>query len=124
MINQAFDEDLVDTDVVDRDDVQDAFESGGRSYHLRDSWLKEYREKHSTEIEEREKFKKLALEELESRTRQEPVAPPRAPSPPQPVEPIVPIRNAAPQIGRNDPCWCGSGKKYKKCHLGKDATKQ
>ncbi|MEA2291241.1 MAG: preprotein translocase subunit SecA [Solirubrobacteraceae bacterium] len=20
------------------------------------------------------------------------------------------------QIGRNDPCWCGSGKKYKKCH--------
>jgi preprotein translocase subunit SecA len=22
----------------------------------------------------------------------------------------------AEQIGRNDPCWCGSGKKYKKCH--------
>jgi preprotein translocase subunit SecA len=20
------------------------------------------------------------------------------------------------QIGRNDPCWCGSGQKYKKCH--------
>jgi preprotein translocase subunit SecA len=20
------------------------------------------------------------------------------------------------QIGRNDPCWCGSGKKYKRCH--------
>jgi preprotein translocase subunit SecA len=19
-------------------------------------------------------------------------------------------------IGRNDPCWCGSGKKFKKCH--------
>lgn len=19
-------------------------------------------------------------------------------------------------LGRNDPCWCGSGKKYKKCH--------
>jgi len=34
-------------------------------------------------------------------------------------------RDAAPasdgkrKIGRNDPCWCGSGKKYKKCH-GKD----
>jgi preprotein translocase subunit SecA len=27
-------------------------------------------------------------------------------------------RRVAPdeQIGRNDPCWCGSGKKYKKCH--------
>ncbi len=23
------------------------------------------------------------------------------------------------KLGRNDPCWCGSGKKYKKCH-GKD----
>ena len=22
----------------------------------------------------------------------------------------------AAKIGRNDPCWCGSGKKYKKCH--------
>ena len=23
-------------------------------------------------------------------------------------------------IGRNDPCWCGSGRKYKKCHLGRE----
>ncbi len=22
-----------------------------------------------------------------------------------------------PKPGRNEPCWCGSGKKYKKCHL-------
>jgi preprotein translocase subunit SecA len=21
------------------------------------------------------------------------------------------------KVGRNEPCWCGSGKKYKKCHL-------
>ena len=26
-------------------------------------------------------------------------------------------------IGRNDPCHCGSGKKYKKCHLEKDERK-
>ncbi|WP_195267901.1 methionyl aminopeptidase [Eubacterium sp. 1001713B170207_170306_E7] len=24
------------------------------------------------------------------------------------------------KIGRNDPCWCGSGKKYKKCHEAMD----
>ena len=24
------------------------------------------------------------------------------------------------QPGRNDPCWCGSGKKYKKCHIDFD----
>ncbi|MGB9871152.1 MAG: SEC-C metal-binding domain-containing protein [Anaerolineae bacterium] len=23
-------------------------------------------------------------------------------------------------MGRNDPCWCGSGKKYKNCHLRQD----
>jgi preprotein translocase subunit SecA len=24
------------------------------------------------------------------------------------------------ELGRNDPCWCGSGKKYKHCHMRKD----
>lgn len=28
----------------------------------------------------------------------------------------MPIRRDAPKIGRNDPCPCGSGKKYKNCH--------
>jgi hypothetical protein len=23
-------------------------------------------------------------------------------------------------LGRNEPCWCGSGRKYKKCHLGRE----
>jgi preprotein translocase subunit SecA len=26
------------------------------------------------------------------------------------------IRRDEPKVGRNDPCWCGSGKKFKKCH--------
>jgi preprotein translocase subunit SecA len=30
-------------------------------------------------------------------------------------EAAKPIRNKGPRIGRNDPCPCGSGKKYKKC---------
>lgn len=35
--------------------------------------------------------------------------------------PIIPqkvetVRRAEPKVGRNDPCPCGSGKKYKKCH--------
>lgn len=25
-----------------------------------------------------------------------------------------------PDLGRNEPCWCGSGRKYKKCHLGNE----
>ena len=27
-----------------------------------------------------------------------------------------PIRRTEPKVGRNDPCPCGSGKKYKNCH--------
>ena len=30
-------------------------------------------------------------------------------------QPVMPVK-AAPRIGRNDPCPCGSGKKYKNCH--------
>jgi len=30
--------------------------------------------------------------------------------------PRVETVRKAPEPGRNDPCWCGSGKKFKKCH--------
>jgi preprotein translocase subunit SecA len=51
------------------------------------------------------------------------------------ARPVAPVREPAgagvrasggasaqtgPKLGRNDPCWCGSGKKYKKCH-GREA---
>jgi preprotein translocase subunit SecA len=36
------------------------------------------------------------------------------------VEPPMPVETRRldenEKIGRNDPCWCGSGKKFKKCH--------
>ncbi|MCB9708119.1 MAG: preprotein translocase subunit SecA [Myxococcales bacterium] len=30
------------------------------------------------------------------------------------------VKRERPKVGRNDPCWCGSGKKYKQCHLRSD----
>jgi preprotein translocase subunit SecA len=51
-----------------------------------------------------------------------PAAPNGAASPgPQPAEPElrlpkVTLRRDTPKVGRNDPCPCGSGKKYKHCH--------
>ncbi len=33
-------------------------------------------------------------------------------APQRPTQPII----AGPKVGRNDPCPCGSGKKYKQCH--------
>ncbi len=38
---------------------------------------------------------------------------------PDDFEEIEPVK-ATVKPGRNDPCWCGSGKKYKKCHLAAD----
>ena len=46
----------------------------------------------------------------------DPSRPNAAPVGPRPQGPVGPIRNEGPKIGRNDPCPCGSGKKYKNCH--------
>jgi preprotein translocase subunit SecA len=34
------------------------------------------------------------------------------------------VKRERPKVGRNDPCWCGSGKKYKNCHLRSDEDAQ
>ncbi len=36
----------------------------------------------------------------------------------------VELRRDMPKVGRNDPCPCGSGKKYKHCHLRQDMAAQ
>ncbi|MDH4247007.1 MAG: type I methionyl aminopeptidase [Deltaproteobacteria bacterium] len=33
-------------------------------------------------------------------------------------------QTALKHVGRNDPCWCGSGQKYKKCHLDSDKQRE
>ncbi len=48
-------------------------------------------------------------------------ASPFAPSRPKPArvggdDTIKTVKREEPKVGRNDPCPCGSGKKYKKCH--------
>jgi uncharacterized protein len=34
-----------------------------------------------------------------------------------PGAPTATVRRSEPKVGRNDPCFCGSGKKFKKCCL-------
>jgi preprotein translocase subunit SecA len=38
------------------------------------------------------------------------------PTPPQDAEPVTPYVREQPKVGRNEPCPCGTGKKYKHCH--------
>ena len=44
------------------------------------------------------------------------VAPPKAPVPSQTAKQSQVVRTDEEKIGRNDPCHCGSGKKFKHCH--------
>jgi len=37
-------------------------------------------------------------------------------------KPVAQPVRAMPRVGRNDPCPCGSGKKYKKCHMPADES--
>ena len=44
----------------------------------------------------------------------------RAGAPPAAAKAAAQPVRAVPRVGRNDPCPCGSGKKYKKCHMPQD----
>ena len=53
---------------------------------------------------------KMAFEHAEAGSAVAPAADAPPPAAPQPMT------RAQPKVGRNDPCPCGSGKKYKQCH--------
>jgi preprotein translocase subunit SecA len=65
------------------------------------------------EIEPRE-LKEIASERPEGVARHDEVTAlkPKASKP----APKADVASSPKKLGRNDPCWCGSGKKYKKCH--------
>ena len=66
----------------------------------------------------------LVLSQTQSRARLS-AGPPFSPSKEatylETTKPREPLR-AAERPGRNEACWCGSGKKYKRCHLLEDET--
>ena len=69
---------------------------------------------------------RISVKTAEQAEQEEKSPPPAPPQPPAPNnrttgtswnDPPSQPPNANPsRLGRNDPCWCGSGKKYKKCH--------
>ncbi len=63
--------------------------------------------------EEKESFKGVQLQPREP--QKQPEMPYGGSQPPHEGEKIEPYKREAPKVGRNDPCPCGSGKKYKKC---------
>ena len=58
-------------------------------------------------------------EEMRSRPAASQSMPKQAPKPEEPKKPAT-VRREAPKVGRNDPCPCGSKKKYKNCCMNKE----
>lgn len=121
LLRSAFDEGLIDDSIIELKDVEAAYREGGRISSPRRGWLENYRDLYADHRRSQRELAEMQPLDFPSRTsypsfdRVERNTPPAAP-----VRAIDPIRNTGPKIGRNDPCWCNSGKKYKKCHWGKD----
>ena len=105
-IKKCYEEDLVDESIVGMESVDDAMRQE------KDHVLEEYRNnKHLqfiddtvAELERWGCFEETYRKRMDSKQNYSRIQPVR----------IQPVRNQ-PKIGRNDPCPCGSGKKYKKC---------
>ncbi len=113
LIRAAFDAGAVAPGMIDRDDVDYYYNRGEEEVPRPKprAWLEEYRE--------------LYAEEMEGRAAQHEHPPSQPLAIPDPDEFYdeprqEPIQHVGPKIGRNDPCWCGSGKKYKNCHMELD----
>lgn len=107
-VRQAYRENLVDEGVVGLEDIE-------RDVANPELWRRKERTLITDAIGDMEGWACFQRDEsdLLGREVQVPVAPRQ---PPEPVEYVAPkpfIRG--PKIGRNEPCPCGSGKKYKKC---------
>lgn len=117
LIQAAFDADIINTAIIAPDDVERDYHNGQRRLREPDpqEWLHHYTNRRQKDIAyerrmERERLRKASM----------PVAPlnPRPLLDPVELDQQRTSRNI--KLGRNDRCWCGSGKKYKHCHLRSD----
>jgi preprotein translocase subunit SecA len=66
--------------------------------------------------EQIEELEQPALENVQYQHAEFDEAPAEEAQTATPAAPPQPVQNLGPKVGRNDPCPCGSGKKYKHCH--------
>ncbi len=100
MLEQALAEGKFDDEEFDQEFLEEAYRGDLERYvpPVR-NLLEQYRQDYQRQQEQLQEEARLAIFEPETG--------------PQPIV-------LSPKIGRNDRCWCGSGQKYKKCHLAQD----
>ena len=98
---QTAEESEIGIPMIDQEGVEELYREGGRTrVWTPPPFLEDYRKRRQDHLEQ-ERKKKASRALL---------------TPEKPPQPVV----LDPKLGRNDPCWCGSGQKYKKCHLAQD----
>ena len=86
--------------LIDEESVEELYAKGGSFYVSHPPvFIDDYRKRWQENRDRQENLERLKLLER---------------------EPALKTVVLGPKVGRNDPCWCGSGKKYKKCHLAQD----
>jgi hypothetical protein len=105
LIDTAFEKDIVERWVITPRDVTTSYrKGGGASPSSFDDWLRRYRRDY------RDYLARKRREEREAKRSK-----PRM---------VGAGQSKRRELGRNAPCWCGSGKKYKHCHLRKDQGRE
>ena len=105
-VRQAYAEGLVDDTVADLEGIE-------QDIATPKPWRRDRQHLITDAIAEMEWWAAFDPKEEWPRKLPEPEASPTLPAPARYVAPQPVVRE--PKIGRNDPCPCGSGKKYKKC---------
>jgi hypothetical protein len=128
LIDTAFRANLVEEFTIDRSTVDELYRQGGDTPTTPEPepFLSWYQERYKDHLESELRIAAREEDERRRREERERVRSSSAPVNAAPAEPMFspppqePIRNTAWRPRRNDPCWCGSGKKYKQCHLRHD----
>ena len=121
LIETAFENDRVDKFLINEEDVESAYRNGGMPSKPSDdprAWLSHYREYYQNRLENPdddpdEDLTSYSDGDLDDEEFEDEPLP----------APVETIRRTVQLPGRNDPCWCGSGKKYKKCHWSDDQNR-
>jgi hypothetical protein len=121
-IDAAFKADIVDQGMIRPQDVEHYYGRPREEIPRPEprAWLEEYNELYQDEMRAREELarrptREKAVPESRPAARDEPREGPAK---------QFPFEREGLRIGRNDPCWCGSGKKYKNCHLELDRANE